>query len=84
MLFAWIVFVQILSLKYEGMKLSREYIKMVTGVFTREFKYVRYDKVQYMELKQGSIMRKLRITKGELHVLASVVTDMYLLMRLRC
>lgn len=73
-LFGWIVLLQILSLKYEGIRLEADYMKLVTGVFTREYKYIQYEKIQYVTFKQGMLMKKLGNVKGELHVLAPLLS----------
>lgn len=70
----WLVAVQILSLKCEGSVMSEDYMKLVTGVFTREYKYIQYDKIQYVTFKQNLLMKKLGITRGEVHVLAPLLS----------
>ncbi|MCC3863558.1 PH domain-containing protein [Terrisporobacter petrolearius] len=54
-----------------GLYMGNESMAMSWGVFAKKISIIKYEKVQYMDVKEGPISSKLGLCNGELHILAS-------------
>lgn len=61
----------ILKYRTDGVSTEGEFLKLCHGYFGRNYISVRYQNIQYAEIRQGFIARALGIQKGAVHLLAS-------------
>ena len=61
----------ILKYRTDGVSTEGEFLKLCHGYFGRNYISVRYQNIQYAEIRQGFIARALGIRKGTVHLLAS-------------
>ena len=54
-----------------GLYMGNENMAMSWGIFAKKISIIKYEKVQYMDVKEGPISSKLGLCSGELHILAS-------------
>ncbi len=54
-----------------GMGAGRDFLKLSCGYFGRRYISVRYENIQYAQVRQGIIARRLNISRGSIHLLAS-------------
>lgn len=71
----WLLLVQFLAAKNEGVFFGEDYVKLVTGAFARRYKYIPYEKIQYVEYHQGPLMRRFQTLKADVHVLAALASQ---------
>lgn len=62
----------LLSMLNDGVSFGSKYMITIYGRFGKTYKWIAYDKVQYVQLKQNIWMKKLGIIKGNVFVLASL------------
>ena len=62
-----------MALKYvtDGTGTDGTFLKLCHGYFGKNYISIRYQNIQYMEIKQNFIARAFDIRKGEIHLLAS-------------
>ena len=53
------------------MYLKNKYIIISKGYLEKKIIYIPYEKIQFLELKQNIIAKKLKIQKGNIYLLAS-------------
>lgn len=68
----WIFAVRLVAYLTEGTGFGEEVLLSVTGSFARQFVFMKYDKIQYVQLKQNFIARRFGIQKGVGFLLASM------------
>lgn len=68
----WILAVRLVAYLTEGTGFGEEVLLSVTGSFARQFVFMKYDKIQYVQLKQNFIARRFGIQKGVGFLLASM------------
>ena len=56
----------------DGIGFGSKYMTTVYGRFGKTYKWIAYDKVQYVQLQQNIWTKKLGIVKGNVFVLASL------------
>ena len=61
----------ILKYRTDGVSAEGGFLKLCHGYFGRNYISVRYQNIQYAEIRQGFIARALGIRKGTVHLLAS-------------
>lgn len=61
----------ILKYRTEGMKMDENFLKLTRGYFGKNYLAVKYENIQYVEIKQNPLARICGIGKGYLHLLAS-------------
>ena len=60
----------IFSSRVEGLSIEDECVKIVRGYITREFKWIKYDKIEYIELEDNVYLRHKGINEGNIYILA--------------
>lgn len=66
-----------LSMWNDGITLGNHYMKTAYGRFGTTYKWIAYDKIQYIQLNQNMIAKKLGIAKGNVYVLASMANRVH-------
>lgn len=61
----------LLKYRTDGVGADKEFLKLCHGYFGRNYISVRYQKIQYAEIRQSFIARACGIQKGKIHLLAS-------------
>lgn len=61
----------LLKYRTDGVGADKEFLKLCHGYFGRNYISVRYQKIQYAEIRQSFIARAFGIQKGKIHLLAS-------------
>lgn len=59
--------------KTRGSLVDENFLVLVDGCLGREFVFVKYDKIQYIEMEQNFIARHFQVQKGDIYLLASTV-----------
>lgn len=62
----------LLSMCNDGISLGSRYMTTVYGRFAKTYKWIAYDKIQYVQLQQNIWTKKMGIVKGSVFVLASL------------
>ena len=68
----WILVVRLAAYLTEGTGFGEKVLLSVTGSFARQLVFVKYDKIQHVQLKQNFIARRFGIQKGVGFLLASM------------
>lgn len=63
---------RIAAYKTEGCNLDGHFLKIVLGSFGRQCLFVKYDKVQYVTMKQNFLAKHFGVQKGAVHLLAPI------------
>ncbi len=66
---------KIFQFKTQGTCFEKEIFGISLGAFGREKIFVKYDKIQYVSVKQNFIAKKCGVAKMEIHLLASMVNQ---------
>lgn len=76
-LFIFLILVLFTYLSYitRGVYIGNENIAVSWGVFARKISIIKYEKVQYLNVKETPISSKFGLCSGELHILASFGDD---------
>ena len=64
-----------MSYKTKGVGFDKEVMLSVTGAFSRQYVYMKYDNIQYLMLKQNFPAKRFGIQKGVVMLLASLVNQ---------
>lgn len=75
----WLLFLLILPLinmllsyRTSGLKVGERQITIASGTYGKRIKYIRYENIQFMQIKQGIISKPLKLSKASIHILASL------------
>ena len=68
-----IVMIYIFNYKTEGICVGEDFLGASSGIFFKSTTLLKYDKIQYMDLRQGPISRKLGLTHGYIYILAAML-----------
>lgn len=71
-LFLMILVTYILNFKTEGLCVGEDFLGASSGVFFKNTTLLKYDKIQYLDLKQGPISKKLGLSHGYIFILAAL------------
>ncbi len=66
-----IIVLKILKYNTEGSIIENKYLIISKGYLEKKIIYIPYEKIQFLELKQNIIAKKLKIQKGNIYLLAS-------------
>lgn len=61
----------ILSFKVCGSSIDEDYLQIVRGCYGKQILFVKYEKIQYVELKQNFLAKHFHMQKAQIHLLAS-------------
>ena len=64
-----------MSYKTKGVGFDKEVLLSVTGAFSRQYIYMKYDNIQYLMLKQNFLAKRFGIQKGVVMLLASLANQ---------
>ena len=54
-----------------GLYMGNDNMAMSWGILAKKISIIKYEKVQYMDVREGPVSSKLGLSSGELHILAS-------------
>lgn len=60
----------------DRLQLHRNYLAISSGIFAMTTQFVKYSKIQHMELMQGPLERGLNLQRGVIYILASLQQNM--------
>ena len=63
----------ICNYRTEGICVGEDFLGASSGTFFKSTTLLKYDKIQYVDLRQGPISRKLGLTHGYIYILAALV-----------
>ena len=71
-----IISIALLSIKIagyltKGTCFANQVLLVVNGSFSREYVFIKYEKIQYVSLQQNFLAKRFEIQKGAVHLLAS-------------
>lgn len=62
--------------KTAGIYLGDSFVSIMSGRFSKRINIIQYRKIQYIDVKQGPVSKKLGLNHGEIYILAgSTVND---------
>lgn len=67
----WILLYLIFKSRTAGTSVAERHLILVKGSLTKQFIFLNYDKIQYIQLEQSFLAKRLGIQKGTLYLLAS-------------
>lgn len=71
-MFCWRLITKTAGFFTKGIKVDKQFLKIVDGKFAKRTLFVKYDKIQYVTGKQCVIARHFKIQKGTIFLLASM------------
>lgn len=66
-----LLFHMFLRYKVSGSMVADDFLQIVTGCYGKEILFVKYSKIQYIDLKQNFLAKHFHIQKAQIHLLAS-------------
>lgn len=68
---AFVLLISIMGYITDGIQVKEKFVGIVRGCFGRQFVFLKYSKIQYVQINQNFITRRLGICQGMLTLLAS-------------
>ena len=72
-IYVMILVISICNYKTEGICVGEDFLGASSGTFFKSTTLLKYDKIQYVDLRQGPISRKLGLTHGYIYILAALL-----------
>lgn len=72
LLFVLIITTYILSYFTKRVNVGRDFLEVANGAFSKTVTIIRYDKIQYLEIKQSPIYKITNHSKANIHILATI------------
>ena len=60
-----------------GVKIGQDDLIISKGVFVKTTKYIKYKKIQMLEISQGAISKPLKIAKASIYILGSLINTVH-------
>lgn len=73
----WLLIAKTARYLTEGCAVHDQFLKVVSGSFGRQSLFVKYDKIQYITIKQNFIAKRYQVQKGDIHLLASLKNQIH-------
>ena len=67
------LFIFIMRYLNAGLDLGEKYLAISNGIVRKRTKYMQYEKIQYIKINQGPIGKILKISRGNVFILASIL-----------
>ena len=74
---AYIVILRTTAYMTDSVVVGEEFLQISQGHFSRYFLFTKYDKIQFLTMKQCVVAKKCGIEKGEIHLLASMKNQIH-------
>lgn len=72
-----IIAIYIFNYRTEGICVGDDFLGASSGTFFKSTTLLKYDKIQYMDMRQGPISRKLGLTHGYIYILAAMMNRVF-------